>query len=590
MNIINTNNPSNKTTFEKSIINSLPEFDGLWFPEKIIPLSKNFLNNIHTYSFQEMAFVIIKHLIECQLTDNQLDRVINNAFNFPIRVQSFEHNLFLLETFHGPTYTFKDFGARFLACYLEEYLKDKKDKIINILVSTSGDTGSAIAAAFYGKKNIKVTILYPDKKISEVQEIQMTTYGENITPICIKNDFDQCQQFVKRSFTDKELQKLNLISANSINLGRLLPQCLYYFYAVKKIKEKLGYYPNNITFSIPCGNCGNLTGGLIAKKLGLNANFIAAQNKNSIFVNYLISMEYAPLQSINTLSNAMDVGDPSNFKRIKYLYPLFENLKKNVKGYICSEKQTLSGIQDIWQKYNYIIDPHTSVAYNAIKNKKGCNIIVSTAHPMKFKETIYKAIGEMVEFPDEIKKLLTQKKLLVNMPENYLSFKNFLLKKNKSVTLIGMPGAGKSVISNYISENFNIGKIEVDNLIYEQYNSPLQKIITQYGEDEFKQIEKNAILSICLDNKIIISPGGSIIYSEKAMDYLSKTLIIYIKCSFETIKSRTENFTNRGIIFNGKTPIELFNERDILYQKYSDITIDSENLSIGDIGNIIYAF
>jgi len=587
MDIINTNNPKDKTSFEHSVINSLPEFNGLWFPREIIPLTENFLNNIHIYSFREMAFIIIKHLIKSQLTDIQLKNVINNAFNFPIGVKSLKHNLFVLETFHGPTYTFKDFGARFLACYLEEYLKNKKDKIINVLVSTSGDTGSAIASAFYEKKNIKVCILYPDKKISKIQEIQMTTYGKNITAICIKNDFDQCQEFVKTSFTDDELKNLNLISANSINLGRLLPQCLYYFYAVKKVKEKLGYYPENITFSVPCGNCGNLTGGLIARKLGLKVNFVASQNKNSTFVNYLNSGNYNSIKSKRTLSNAMDVGDPSNFKRIKYLYPNLEDLKKVVRGFICSEEDTLIGIQEIWEKYKYIIDPHTSVAYNAIKNSNNCNIIVSTAHPMKFKETIYKAIKINVDFPQGIKYLLTQNKLKIHMTENYLTFKNFLLKKDKSITLIGMPGAGKSVLSEFVSNKLDIPKIEVDSLICKKYNKNLPEIITQYGEKEFKEIEKNSILSICLEKKIIISPGGSIIYSEDAMKYLSKTLIIYLNCSFKEIKSRTENFTNRGIIFNGKTPEELFNDRNLLYKKYSDISIDTDKLSISEVGNII---
>ena len=589
MSVINTNDIKCKVSFEESLLNSLPELNGLWFLENIESLPNNFFEGLYKMTFQELAFIVLKHLMTFKINDFQLKMVIKKAFNFPVKVKSLSCNVYFLETFHGPTYTFKDFGARFLACYLEEYLKETADTY-NVLVSTSGDTGSAVASAFHEKKNIKVTILYPQNKISYIQELQMTCFGNNITACCIKNNFDDCQTFVKKAFTDENLKHLKLISANSINLGRLLPQCLYYFYSYGLVTKRLGFSPKNIVFSVPCGNCGNLTGGLIAKKLGLPVTFIAAQNKNCTLINYLKYGIYKPLKSQKTYSNAMDVGDPSNFKRIQFLYPSLDIIRKEIKGVYCNEDETLQTIKKVWEKYNYIIDPHTAVAYSAMKkvyDSETYYIVVSTAHPMKFCNTIQKVVNAKIELPTAIQLLSKKTAYKIFMKDTYTNFIKFLIKKNKCITLIGMPGAGKSVISSYINNCTTFNNIEVDTLIETKHNKTLFELIAQYGENKFKELEEQTILSIDTNKQCIISPGGSIIYSDKAMQYLSNTLIIYLKCNFETIKQRTENFSNRGIIFNGLTPTELFNEREKLYIKYADIVVDTEQLSIKNIGDLI---
>ena len=589
MSIVNTNNKQCRVSFEESIISSLPEFNGLWFLDNITPLPASFFTKLHKLTFHQLAFTVLKKLISFKISDPQLKTVIKKAFNFPIKIKTLSSNIYILETFHGPTYTFKDFGARFLACYLEEFLKKATTETYNVLVSTSGDTGSAIAAAFNDKKNIKITILYPDNKVSKIQELQMTTFGNNITACSIKNNFDDCQTFVKKAFIDVNLKHLKLISANSINLGRLLPQSLYYFYAYGKIRKQLGFTPKNVIFSVPCGNCGNLTGGLIAKKLGLPVTFIAAQNKNRTLINYLKYGEYKPIKSVTTTSNAMDVGDPSNFKRINFLYPSLDALRKDVTGVYCSENKTIETIKKVWQKYNYIIDPHTAVAYYGMgkRDEGSYYIVVSTSHPMKFRDTIYKTLKTDVKLPEDIKLLFNKKQYKIHIKESYYNFINLLTKKYKCITLIGMPGAGKSAVANYINNNSHFENIEIDELIEKTYNKTLVELIAELGEEKFKQLEETTILNIDSQKKNIISPGGSIIYSELSMKHLSDTLIIYLKCNFETIKRRTANFTNRGIIFNGLSPLELFNERDILYNKYSDIIINAENYTIKNIGDLI---
>ena len=434
MEIINTENINEKTIFENALLNSLPSFNGLWFPEKINKLPDIFFNTIETLSFNEIAFTVLKNITDYKLSDEKLKKVINKAFNFPVKLKELDKKIHILETFHGPTYTFKDFGARFLACYLEEYLSTSNEKY-NVLVSTSGDTGSAIASAFHNIPNIEVTILYPKNRISKIQELQMTTYGDNITAYCIENNFDQCQSMVKKAFLDKNI-KVKLISANSINIGRLIPQSIYYFYAYALLKKKYGgSIINNIVFSVPCGNCGNLTGGLIAKKMGLPVKFIACQNENSVFIDYIQSGLYAPIISKKTFSSAMDVGNPSNVKRIDYLYNKnIESMNDDIKYNYCDEDMTIKNIFDVWEKYNYIIDPHTAVSYNGVINNKSNKnpyyIIISTANPLKFRNTIFKAINILPELNSQLKQLEKKENLSIPLKNNYDFFVDIL---NKSV-------------------------------------------------------------------------------------------------------------------------------------------------------------
>ena len=596
MPIINTENLAETTHFENALLNSLPSFNGLWFPKNIDKLPENFINNIENYSFNEIAFTVLKNITTFKLDDNKLKKVIKKAFNFPVIVKELDSKLHILETFHGPTLTFKDFGARFLACYLEEYLSDSNEKY-NVLVSTSGDTGSAIASAFYKIPNIKVTILYPKNRVSQIQEIQMTTFGENIVSYCIENNFDQCQTMVKKAFIDKDIE-INLISANSINLGRLLPQSIYYFYSYAQLKKKYGNkVVNNVVFSVPCGNCGNLTGGLIAKKMGLPVKFIASQNKNSVFVDYLNSGIYSPIISEKTYSNAMDVGDPSNVKRIDYLYNSnYKSMQDDISSNICNEIQTMIDMREVYEKYHYVMDPHTAVSYNGVKNYNGNKdsffIIVSTADPVKFRYSVKKATGVFPKLNSNLKLLSNMDKYIIGLDNDYNTFISNINKsfnKNCSITLIGMPGTGKTVVSKYISTKKPYNLIELDEYIEKKHNMTLFQLIDKYGDEGFKKIEEEALLSIDLSIRNVISTGGSVVYSEKGMEYLknNNNLIVYLNTSFNVLVKRTENFTNRGMVFNGLTPNQLYLSRHDLYKKYADVTIDCDNLEVDQIGNII---
>ena len=340
-------------------------------------------------TFQQIAKVVLENLLR------RCRPIVDKAFNFPVEISSIENtNLHFLETFHGPTLTFKDFGARFMATYLEEKLA--KEQKYHVLVSTAGDTGSAIASAFYQRKNLTVNILYPDKRISLMQELQLTTYGENVSSFGLDTSFDSCQKLVKKAFVDKDLtDKVNIISANSINLARLLPQCLYYFYSYAQLLKKCGPEINHqVDLVVPCGNCGNLVGGLLPKKMGLPVkHFIAAQNDNDTLVKFLNTGEYLAKDTVKTISNAMDVGDPSNLKRIRFIFKdNLEEIRNDIKGIYISEEETKQGIIEVYQKYNYLMDPHTSVAYCGYQklNQSAAKqvVFVSTAHPVKFGELI----------------------------------------------------------------------------------------------------------------------------------------------------------------------------------------------------------
>lgn len=426
-----TNGKSDKVSFKEALLSGLAPDKGLYMPERFPLLNEDvFKKN----NFPEMAFEIAKTIIDGEISDKNLKTIVFDALNFQAPIKKLHDNIYILELFHGPTAAFKDFAARFMARTMSYFLKEENKKV-TIIVATSGDTGSAVAKGFYKIPNIDVVILYPKNKVSCLQEKQLTTLGENIIALEVRGTFDDCQHMAKEAFMDKELNsKVNLSSANSINIGRLFPQSFYYFWAYTRVmKGKNG----NVIFCTPSGNFGNLTGGIIAKKMGLPVElFIAATNINDVVPEYLITGKYKPRESKQTFSNAMDVGNPSNFARILDIYKTKENMMKDIKGYKVTDVETAKVIKEVYIKYNYILDPHTAVGYKAImdfcsdnKNVKLPIILLSTAHPAKFNETIKEAIGKEVPIPHVLKEALNKEKYSIEIDNNVKSLKEYLLNR-----------------------------------------------------------------------------------------------------------------------------------------------------------------
>ncbi len=391
-----------KVSFKEAVINGLTKNSGLYFPSTIPSLSSSFFENIANLEDNQIAFEVLKPFVEESLNDEQLKQVIEETLNFPIPVIKVEGNIFSLELYHGATQAFKDVGARFMSRCLSHFYKneDKTNNVI-ILVATSGDTGSAVANGFFDVKGIDVKILFPKGKVSPYQEFQMTTLGKNIQAIEVEGTFDDCQKMIKQAFNDTELRKkVTLSSANSINVARLLPQMLYYFLAYKQLKTQGNLSSTNfkkLVVSVPSGNLGNISAGLIAKKMGLPIErFIAAHNANDTFYNYLQTGKYQQKSSVQTFSNAMDVGNPSNFERIEYLYKNdLKATKKDISAFTVDDDSTIKEIADCFEKNNYLLDPHGAVGKLALHNSLKENeigLFLETAHPQKFSEIIQKAI------------------------------------------------------------------------------------------------------------------------------------------------------------------------------------------------------
>ncbi|MDP3445680.1 MAG: threonine synthase, partial [Ignavibacteria bacterium] len=385
MRYYSTRNKSQLSSFKEALLGGLAKDGGLYMPESIPRLSQKYFDEIENYTFQEISFEIAKQFVGDEIPKAKLEELIYDAINFDAPLHYLNDKLAILELFHGPTLAFKDFGARFMARTME-YFVQGNDKELVILVATSGDTGSAVANGFYGIEGIKVYVLYPQGKVSIIQEKQLTTLDKNITALEVKGTFDDCQRLVKSAFVDSELSsKINLSSANSINISRLIPQSFYYFNAYKQVKDKT----KKVIISIPSGNLGNLTAGLFAKKMGLPIyKFIGATNSNNVFTEFIETANFTPRESVLTLSNAMDVGNPSNLERINELYSnKIEQIRDVVISSSFDDNATKEGIKHIYEKFNYIIDPHGAVGYlslydyiakNKITNYTG--IVAETAH------------------------------------------------------------------------------------------------------------------------------------------------------------------------------------------------------------------
>lgn len=435
MQLYSTKHISPDVDLKEAVLKGLPADNGLYMPYKIDPLPQKFWNNLEHYTFTEMAFHIAQHLIGEDVPAAELNKIIQSAYNFdaPL-VEVGDYNI--LELFDGPTLAFKDFGARFMGRLMGYFLRNN-DKEVNILVATSGDTGSAVAHGFLNVEGIKVTILYPKGKVSDIQEKQFTSLGANITALEIEGTFDDCQALVKQAFLDNELnEKLTLSSANSINIARLIPQSFYYIYAYKQLEDKsLPLY-----FSIPSGNFGNLTAGLFAKKMGLPiAKMIAATNANDIFTQYHHSGKFEPKKSVQTISNAMDVGNPSNFARMMDMYQNdLGKVQEDIAAYSFNDTQTADCIKKVYKEYNYLLCPHTAVGYlgmeqfvyeNDLNPLYINSVILSTAHPVKFGEVVEPLIGEKVEIPERLQSIINGKKQSIAMNTDFEGFKSWLLSK-----------------------------------------------------------------------------------------------------------------------------------------------------------------
>lgn len=427
MQFYSTNKKVPAVSFKEAVLKGLPDDNGLFMPEFIPSFSLDFVRNLPELPFTEIAFESAKKIVENEIEESHLKTIIEDAFNFDVPLINVHDNIHILELFHGPTLAFKDFGARFMARVMGYFLKSD-DREINILVATSGDTGSAVAQGFLGVEGIKVTLLYPKGKVSKIQEQQLTTIGQNITALEVDGTFDDCQLLVKTAFLDKELNnKLNLSSANSINIARLLPQSFYYTYAYSRLMNSV----ENIHFCVPSGNFGNLCGGILAKKMGVPiAGFIAASNANDIVPKYLETAQFTPRASVQTIANAMDVGNPSNFSRLLDFYGNdYDKITADVQGISFSDEETRNLIKRVYDDYQYMMCPHTAIGYGGLQHylKDGdAGICLSTAHPCKFIDIVEPLISEQIEIPLRLKTIIKKKKHAIPMTTEYDEFKNYL--------------------------------------------------------------------------------------------------------------------------------------------------------------------
>jgi threonine synthase len=418
--------------FKEATIRGLAPDKGLYFPEEIPKHEESFFNEMEKYSDEEIAFQIIQPFIGDVISENDLWKIIAETINFEIPLKPVNEQISSLELFHGPTLAFKDIGARFMSRCLGYFVKNN-DKKITVLVATSGDTGGAVANGFFNVEGVDVVILYPSGKVSSVQEKQLVTLGNNIHAIEINGTFDDCQQMVKQAFSDEDLnKKLFLTSANSINVARWLPQQFYYLFAWKQWSDK----KNPPVISVPSGNFGNICAGILANISGMPVNhFIAACNANKVVPDFLETEKYQPQKAIATISNAMDVGNPSNFVRILELFNhQFLDLKIKLSSVSISDEETRETIKEVYQKENYLLDPHGAVAYLALKNylkihgdQKG--YFLETAHPVKFYDVVEPVINQKITIPKKIKSILGKEKLSFQMEADFEKLKEFLLNK-----------------------------------------------------------------------------------------------------------------------------------------------------------------
>ena len=418
-------------SLQEAVVKGLAADRGLFMPMTIKPLPQDFYDTIDTLSFQEIAYRVADAFFGEDIPADILKQIVYDTLSFDVPLVKVTDNIYSLELFHGPTLAFKDVGGRFMARLLGYFIKKEGQKDVNVLVATSGDTGSAVANGFLGVEGIHVYVLYPKGKVSEIQEKQFTTLGQNITALEVDGTFDDCQALVKAAFMDKELNEhLSLTSANSINVARFLPQAFYYFYAYAQLK-RVGK-ADNAVICVPSGNFGNITAGLFGKKMGLPVKrFIAANNRNDIFYQYLQTGKYNPRPSVATIANAMDVGDPSNFARIYDLYKgNHDAIAAYISGATYKDEQIADTMKKCYNETKYVLDPHGACGYQALKEqlKPGeVGVFLETAHPAKFKEKVDSILGTDIEIPARLTEFMKGEKKSIQMTKDFASFKNYLM-------------------------------------------------------------------------------------------------------------------------------------------------------------------
>ena len=431
MNFYSTNGQAPIATLEKAVVKGLAEDKGLYMPERIKNLSKEFYDNIENLSFQEIAYTVADAFFGEDVPAEDLKRIVYDTLAFDCPCVKVTDSIYSLELFHGPTLAFKDVGARFMARLLQFFLKKEGAGKVNVLVATSGDTGSAVANGFLGVEGIHVYVLYPKGKVSPIQECQFTTLGQNITAVEVDGVFDDCQALVKNAFIDADLKAhMQLTSANSINVARFLPQAFYYFYAYAQMKKK--GLADQLVVCVPSGNFGNICSALFGKRMGLPVKrFIAANNANDVFFKYLQTGKYEPKASVQTIANAMDVGDPSNFARVYELYgKSHAAICANISGATYTDAQIAETIKEVKAETGYVCDPHGACGYRALKEglKAGeTGVFLETAHPAKFKDTVDRILGDDIEIPAKLQAFMKGTKQSVPMSKDFASFKEYLM-------------------------------------------------------------------------------------------------------------------------------------------------------------------
>jgi len=447
MKYFSTNGQAPIANLEKAVVKGLAEDKGLYMPEEIYKLPQQFFNDISSMSFQDIAYNVASNMFGDDVDQDALQDIVYDTLSFDCPVVKVSDNIYALELFHGPTLAFKDVGARFMARLLRYFIgnsgKSKKSGLVNVLVATSGDTGSAVANGFLGVEGIHVYVLYPKGKVSPIQECQFTTLGKNITAIEVDGVFDDCQALVKNAFMDEELNRhMQLTSANSINVARFLPQAFYYFNAFARLTSHLSPLTSDIVMCVPSGNFGNICAGLFGHEMGLPfKRFIAANNANDIFYKYLQTGVYDPKPSVQTLANAMDVGNPSNYARILNLYSknnqltpeeTHQRITSLISGSTYSDEQIKETMRQCYQDTGYILDPHGACGYRALQEglQEGeVGIFCETAHPAKFKEKVDDILGIDIEIPARLKAFMEGEKQSVPMTNDFADFKAYLMQQ-----------------------------------------------------------------------------------------------------------------------------------------------------------------